>query len=339
MMRDWKTRAVIAVVLMVAVVASGRLYGAQNSATDENRIRIGWVAAASWVPWATLEQELPDGTTVELVPFKSSNDELTALSNGSIDMAPVGYNNVAALLTSGTPPVTFVSGISGNGSVFLARPDSGIQTWDDLRGKRIGSVRGSTQYVNLATGMKAHGLDIETDATYVNMQAFPDLNLALERGDVDAIVTFPPLSGEAEEAGSGVTVDEIQSQIYDGSFSVASGILANNTFLEQRREDAETVLDAYYRQMEKLRDDPQRWEEEFAAVTGSSGAGIADALEREYIRAETVMPMSEIVSVPAVLSQMGIIDQDTGDQLAELLDYSLLESITDESAEQLGKNE
>lgn len=338
MSRSWIHRLVIALALMAAVVVGGRWYGASNEVVAEDRIRIGWASAASWIPWATLDTELPDGTSVELVPFKSSNDELTALANGSIDMAPVGYNNLAALLTTSDPPVTFVSGISSHGSVFLTRKDSGIQDWDDLRGKRIASVRGSTQYVNLAAAMKTQGLDIETDAKYVNMQAFPDLNLALERGDVDAIVTFPPLSGEAMDAGYATTVKGIQDHLYDGSFAVASGILVNDSFLERQRDDAERVLAAYRKRIEDLSRNPERWAAQFETVTGSKGARIEEALRREYILPEPDMPMDEIMKVPSVLSQMGIIDKDTSERLEEHIDYSLLESITGEPATRLGKN-
>lgn len=339
MSHSWVKRLVAALAIMAAVVIAGRWYGADNDAVAADRVRIGWVPAASWTPWATLDTELPDGTTVELVPFKSSNDELTALAQGSIDMAPVGYNNLAALLTTSDPQVSFVSGISSHGSVFLARKGSRIESWADLRGKRIASVRGSTQYVNLASAMKAQGLDLETDTTYVNMQAFPDLNLALERGDVDAIVTFPPLSGEAVDGGYATTVDDIQNHLYDGSFTVASGILANDSFLEDSRDQAETVLEAYRKRIEDLSKDPQKWAAQYEIEAGTKGARIAEALEHEYIKPEPDMPLSEILKVPSVLSQMDIIDQDTSEQLEEHIDYSLLEGITGEPASRLGKND
>ncbi|UPK73795.1 ABC transporter substrate-binding protein [Nocardioidaceae bacterium SCSIO 66511] len=339
MSHSWIKRLVVALAVMAAIVVAGRVYDTKDGAAAADSIRIGWVPAASWTPWATLDTELPDGTSVELVPFKSSNDELTALTQGSIDMAPVGYNNLAALLTTSDPPVSFVSGISSNGSVFLARKGSGIDTWQDLRGKRIASVRGSTQYVNMATAMKSQGLDIDSDTTYVNMQAFPDLNLALDRGDVDAIVTFPPLSGEAIDGGHATTVDDIQSHLYDGSFTVASGILANDSFLEDNREEAETVLEAYRARLADLSKDPHEWAAQYEREAGSKGARIAEALEREYIKPEPDMPMSEIMKVPTVLSQMNIIDSDTSEQLAEHIDYSLLEDITGEPASRLGKND
>lgn len=338
MSRSWIHRLIVALAIMAAIAVGGRWYGASDDAAATDRIRIGWVPAASWVPWATLDTKLPDGTTVELVPFGSSNEELTALAQGEIDMAPVGYNNLAALLTTSDPPVTFVSGISSHGSVFLTRPESGIKTWNDLRGRRIATIRGSTQYVNIASAMKAQGLDLDDDARYVNMQSFPDLNLALQRGDVDAVVTFPPLSGKAIAAGYAKTVPAIQSHLYDGSFTVASGILANDAFLEDHREDAKTVLEAYRTRIQTLSKKPDQWAAQYESVKGSKGVRVAEALRREYIKPEPDMPMGEILKVPSVLSRMGIIQSDTSQELKEHLNYSLLEEITGKSATQLGKD-
>jgi len=46
--------------------------------------------------WASVPDALgSSGLRAELVPFKSSNDVLVALSSGAIDMGTAGYNNVA----------------------------------------------------------------------------------------------------------------------------------------------------------------------------------------------------------------------------------------------------
>ncbi|MCQ9367099.1 ABC transporter substrate-binding protein [Brevibacterium sp. 91QC2O2] len=337
--RNWIARLVIAVVLLGLVVAGGRVYGAASGAAGENRIRLGWVSSATWGPWRTLDKELPDGIDVEYVQFKSSNDVLTALSNGSLDMSPVGYNNVASLLTSAKPRLKFVSGISSRGSVFLARKGSGIEDWDDLKGKKIGGVRGSTQYVNMTAAMKARGIDVDKDTTFVNMQAFPDMNLALQRGDVDAITTFPPLSGEVLAAGYGSTVPTIQKSLYEGSFEVSSGIAATDSFLEKDRDKAKTVVEAYMKRLDELQSDPQKWQDDFATTSGGTGAGIADALKEGHFKGVYEMPSEDILRVPKVLTTMGIIDKDTSGDLLGYLDYSLLEEITGKPADQLGKTD
>ncbi|MEV0381695.1 ABC transporter substrate-binding protein [Nonomuraea sp. NPDC050643] len=340
MSKSWIWRLGVAVALLTGIVVSASAFGRPGAGGGAQgasgpTVRIGWVPAASWTPWASLKAE---GVNVELVPFKSSNDSLTALANGSIQMAPVGYNNVAALLTDSDPKIRFVSGISEHGSVFIARRGSGITTWADLKGKRIASVRGSTQYVNLATAMQNHGVDLNKDATFVNMQGFSDLNFALQRGDVDAISTFPPLSGQAVAGGQGVEVPEIQAGMYDGSFTVASGILAADDFLTDHPDQAERVLRAFTTRFEELSADPEKWARTYSALTGvAEEKSLVDALRKQYIKPALRMDEKAIRSVPEVLTRLDIIKRDTGDELAGRLDYTLLSKVTGRSAAELGK--
>ncbi|MEV0618418.1 ABC transporter substrate-binding protein [Nonomuraea sp. NPDC050404] len=340
MSKSWIWRLGVAIALLAGIVASASAFGAQRAGggspgASGPTVRIGWVPAASWTPWASLKAE---GVNVELIPFKSSNDSLTALANGSIQMAPVGYNNLAALLTDSEPKIRFVSGISENGSVFIARKGSGITTWADLKGKRIASVRGSTQYVNLATAMQSHGLDLNKDATFVNMQGFSDLNFALQRGDVDAISTFPPLSGQAVAGGQGVEVPEIQRGMYDGSFTVASGILAGDDFLSRHPDQAEQVLRGFAKRFDELAADPGQWAGSYAELTGvAEEKSLVDALRKQYIKPSLRLDEKAIRSVPEVLTRLDIIKRDTGDELADRLDYDLLSKVTGKSAAELGK--
>jgi len=44
---------------------------------------------------------------------------------------------------------------------------------------------------------------VNKDSSFVNIQTFNELNLALRRGDIDAMVTFPPNSGIALDGGYG----------------------------------------------------------------------------------------------------------------------------------------
>ncbi|MFF5989919.1 ABC transporter substrate-binding protein [Prauserella flavalba] len=337
MSKSWIWRLFLAVVLLAGIVGGASAFGDPDS-SDGSTVRIGWVPSASWAPWASLSEKLGDtGVDIELVPFKSSNDSLTALVQGAIQLAPVGYNNVAALLADSDPSVRYVSGISEHGSVFVARADSGIKTWADLKGKRIGSVRGSTQYVNLATAMANHGVDLNTDSTFVNMQGFSDLNFALQRGDVDAICTFPPLSGQAVAAG-GKEVPEIQAGMYDGSFTVASGILANVDFLESHGEQARAILKAFTERFDELAADPAKWADSYAELTGNTDRqSIVDALAKQYIKPSLHLDEEQIRSVPRVLHRLGVIKEDTGPALLARLDYSFLEQVTGKPAHDLGK--
>jgi NitT/TauT family transport system substrate-binding protein len=307
----------------------------------EPTVKVGWVQALSWTPWKAGVQAVK-GVHIEIVPFGSSNEELLALVSGSIDMAPVGYNNVAALLAAGDVPARFVAGISANGSAFLAKKGSGIKDWGDLKGKRVGSVRGSTQYINLVTSLAQHGLDVNNpkDLEFVSIQNFNDLNIALQRGDVDAIVTFPPLSEQAIQAGYAERVPAIQKTLYDGSFFVASGILASDRLIKDDPASLQKILDAYLTRLNAYAKDHAAWIKEFKAISGST---LPDSLFQQAFENKEFLPYADLnqkqlEQVASTLYKLKVIPTDTTAALVAHLDYTFLAKATGKTPQELGKS-
>jgi sulfonate transport system substrate-binding protein len=334
-----RTRSLL-LAAVVALIAGLTACGSSAEQAGAAPLKLGWVPALSWTAWASVPDQLEsNGVEAELVPFKSSNDVLIALSSGSIDMGTAGYNNVASILAGQELRARFVSGISANGSVFVARKGSGIEDWPDLAGKRIGSVRGSTQYVNIVTAMAANGLDLNKDSTFVNIQSFNELNLALQRGEIDAMVTFPPNSGLAEDGGFGEVVPRIQAELYDGSFFVASGVLATDELIEKRPQDVQKVVDVFIAQGTKFDADKQLWVEEFQKYAASSGKPelLAEALEATHVRWYPNLDVAQIKQVPGTLARLGEIPRDTTNELVDRLDFTFLEKATGKSADELGQ--
>lgn len=326
--------------LLTAALAPIAACGNGDDGGTGTPIKLGWVPALSWTAWASVpDQVKAAGIRAELLPFKSSNDVLVALSSGSIDMGTAGYNNVASILVQQQLRARFVAGISANGSVFVARPGKAITGWNDLRGKKIGTVRGSTQYVNLVTGMAAQGMQLERDATFVNIQSFNELNLALQRGDIDAMVTFPPNSGLAVDGGFGELVPSIQESLYNGSFFVASGVLATDDLATERPGDVQKVIDAFLAQGTKLDADKALWVREFQRYASVSGEPdlLAKALTDKHVWWYPNLDSDQIRKVPATLARLGEIPRDTTEELVQRLDYRFLEKATGRPAAELGK--
>jgi ABC-type nitrate/sulfonate/bicarbonate transport system substrate-binding protein len=328
--------------LLVSVLAAAGLTTACGSEESSGSppLRLGRVPALSWTPWASVPDELaPSGLKAELVPFKSSNDVLVALSSGAFDMGTAGYNNVASILATQQLKAKFVAGTSANGSVFVARKGSGIADWRGLAGRKIGTVRGSTQYVNLVTGMAARGMDLNRDSSFVNIQTFNELNLALQRGDIDAMVTFPPNSGIALEGGYGEIVQTIQAQLYDGSFFVASGVLASDALVQNRPADVQKVIDTYVAQGTKLDGDKGLRASTFQKYATASGRPelMTEALRAKHVLCYPNLDVPQIRQVPATLAKLGEIPRDTSADLVDRLDFTFLSKATGKPAEQLGR--
>lgn len=316
-------------------------FGTSVASAQDQTLKVGWVKALSWTPWAAAVESVP-GVKVELIPFGSSNEELLALASGSIDMAPVGYNNVAALLAAGNVNAKFVSGITAYGSVFLVRKGSNIKTWADLKGKRVATVRGSTQYINLVTALQQNKLDVNNpkDISFTSIQNFNDLNFALQRGDVDAIVTFPPLSQQAIKAGYAEGVPAIQKTLYDGSFFVAGGILASDRIIKNDPATVQAVINTYAKKIDEYSKDNKAWIQKFQALTGVvvDMALFQQAFDDHEIVAYTKLDEGQIRKVTKTLFKLKVIPVDTTTAMVQRLDYTFLSRATGETPQQLGKS-
>lgn len=335
-----KLCGVLGAKLMALALSVGVTLGSGTALAQDRTLKVGWVKALSWTPWAATMESVP-GVKIELIPFGSSNEELLALASGSIDMAPVGYNNVAALLAAGSVNAKFVSGITAYGSQFLARKGANIKTWADLKGKRVASVRGSTQYINLVTALSQNNLDVNNpkDLNFTSIQNFNDLNIALQRGDVDAIVTFPPLAQQAIQAGYAEQAPAIQKTLYDGSFFVAGGILASDRIIKEDPAAVQAVINAYLPQIEKYSRDSGAWMQKYQAMTGAviDRALFQQAFDDRVIAAYTKLDEEQILKVPATLYKLKVIPADTTAQLLQRLDYSFMMKATGKTAQELGK--
>lgn len=81
------------------------------------------------------------------------------------------------------------------------KPDSGINSAADLKGKKIGvAAEGDVPQLQLSEEMRQAGLDPETDVEWV-VYPDPQLEMALEKGEIDAFASWDPFTTMAVENG------------------------------------------------------------------------------------------------------------------------------------------
>lgn len=82
------------------------------------------------------------------------------------------------------------------------KPDSGLQKYEDLRGKKIGvSDLGTTDYPVTRAVLKNLGIDPDKDVQWVAVGAGVSAGVALQRGVIDALAYFDTGFGQIEAAG------------------------------------------------------------------------------------------------------------------------------------------
>jgi ABC-type nitrate/sulfonate/bicarbonate transport system substrate-binding protein len=88
---------------------------------------------------------------------------------------------------------------------IVARKDAGITKVEDLKGRKIAAVVGTTTFFDIRTlTLKGFGFDIQKDTQLVTAQAPPDMATLMAKKDVDAIVAWQPISDQVVLRGDGV---------------------------------------------------------------------------------------------------------------------------------------
>ena len=143
-----------------------------------------------------------DAITVEVRNFQSGPPEIEALAARDLDFALLGAqpavqgiaNNIGIQILSGV-----VDGSEGNG--IIVRTEAGINSPEDLKGKKVAVPVGTTAHLTLIRTLEKNGLSLD-DVELLNLGA-GDIPAAILTGAVSAAAAFEPGLTAAVAAGGG----------------------------------------------------------------------------------------------------------------------------------------
>lgn len=125
-----------------------------------------------------------------------------ALNAGAIDAGIIGDAPLLFVLASGAPVKAIaVDKSDPYGTALLVRPDAGLHSAADLKGKRIATGRGSIGHHLALKALEQAGLS-EKNVEFRFLGPV-DAKIALTNGSVDAWSTWEPYTALAEVSGQG----------------------------------------------------------------------------------------------------------------------------------------
>ncbi len=258
---------------------------------------------------------------VRVIP--SNTEIVEAARRGDLQMGAIPVSSAVAAIANGVPIV--IVAMTGRGSDgLLVRAESAAAGIAGLRGKRIGTVRGSILDVLLRQSLLAAGIDPERDVTLLYFSQLGDMISALKTGQIDATSNTEPFMTQAEQQGWARILYYYTRDWPDHPCCV---VFARRDLAEQQPELVEKALRAHVQAVDYANLHPQETARAIAeALEGFDAALIEASLARDKMSIDYHVEADEIVRMAAAMYDMGLIERVP--TAGELVDRRYLERAT-----------
>ena len=179
------------------------------------------------------------GLNVNLVDTIGGNRCLTALLAGEVDLATVSdYPIMMKSFSQDNYAIasTFVS--SENDVKIIARKSLGITQAKHLKGKKIGTIKGTSSHFFLDRFLLFNGLSLD-DVTVVNLSP-KDMGKAIQNSEVDAISSWEPYGYIVKTALADDAITFPPNHYYRETFN----LVGTKSYLSKNSTITEAVLKA-----------------------------------------------------------------------------------------------
>ncbi len=233
------------------------------------------VAINAWIGYALLplaqDQGQLDETTARLIEFPSNTASLLALANGEVAAAALTLDEFLQAREGGLDvQVVMVFDESRGADAVLAQKP--ITHLTQLQGKRIGVESTAVGALMLAKLLEAAQLSA-SDLVKVPLAADQHV-AAFTQGEVDAVITFEPMSARLRAIGANTLLDSSQfpGLIVDVLAVPTKPEAAQATHIRQ-------LIQAHFWAVAQLRKQPQATTERLATLQGLPPDAVRDALQ------------------------------------------------------------
>ena len=264
-----------------------------------------------------------EGLEVEVKLIPSNTEIIEAIQRGDLQVGATPVTTAIAAIAQGTE--IEIIAMTGRGSDgLLVRADSGLEAIEDLRGKKIATIRASILDVPLRLALEEAGIDPEKDVTLVYFSKLGDMISALKTGQVDATSNTEPFMTDAERQGWGKILLYYTAYWPDHPCCV---VFARKDFAEERPEAVEKVLQAHVRAVEFANENTPETAEIIVEYLGAFDPALVEAsLSREKMCIDYEFTPAEIARMAELMHRYGLIDRPLSAE--ELVNTSFLEKVT-----------
>lgn len=228
------------------------------------------------LPWRYVQEarlvEERTGYEVTYRKLDSGAEIVRALASGAIHIGEAGSSPFAAALSQGVPlEIFWILDNINEAEALVARDGSGVESLDDLRGKKIALPHASTTHFHTLVALENAGIS-PNDVQVLNLRP-PEVLAAWERGDIDATFIWDPVLRQVKQSGTVlITSGDIARDTGKATFDA---LAVNASFAREHDE----FLSEFVKVLAEVDDDyvqnPTQWtpdSEQVQAVAKWSGA-------------------------------------------------------------------
>lgn len=181
--------------------------------------------------------------------------EAAAMAGGSIDLGEADTSGIEQVASHSPGVMWYIADGAMNYVALVARDGSGIKTVADLKGRKVGGVAPNTAPTAvLQLALAKAGLSLK-DIQGINMVG-PNEPAALERGAIDAAITYAPYTGQIVTSQVG-TVITTASDVYGKPWPGGGGVVRPD-FAQAQPDVVVDLLRFVVRAEQLLREHPDQ---------------------------------------------------------------------------------
>ena len=227
--------------------------------------------------------------------------EAAAMAAGSIDFGEADTSGIEQVAARSPGVMWYIADGAMNYVALVARKDGGIKTVADLKGRKVGGVAPNTAPTAvLELALAKAGLSLK------DLQGFnivgPSQPAALERGAVDAAISYVPYTAEAITSGSS-TLITTASEVY-GKPWPGGGVIVRPDFAKAHPDVVVDLLRFVVRAEKMLREQPEQAYKALATISKTSLENVTYCYAHKLVQPTNVVPDKD-----AMVAQAGVLKQ------------------------------
>lgn len=240
------------------------LAGCNNNEEQDDEIRIGYFPNFTHITTIValengyFEEEFGEDVNIETMNFPNGSSFMEAMSTNEFDIGTVGPTPATTTYTR-YPEHEIILGAANGGAVLISGENSGIESVEDLDGKRVAvPTIGSTQDIQLRYELAEVGLALEDAGGTVSLvpQAPADTSSLLIQENIEAAATQEPWGVYMEHQANADIIQD-QTEFAWGTESTTTVVTARKSFTEANPELTEDYTRAHIRAVEFIEENEE----------------------------------------------------------------------------------